>query len=328
MSTVTETEQTTEATKLEPVAPGESTTKEKADAQALLDKISGAGQEKGGGNAITDETPEGQDPPAEETPGEDAELTPRHQKALDSLKADDATKEALKNDPVALEHLATLRTSISRAHGKLGAATRKSKKAAAEEKPVETPAPVVPVAEPVDDDPITEENIYDKSFTAYQAQKKENTELRKQLGTLTERMDARDKGEEDQLEDHRAGMFDDFIADLDPKVYPQYGDGSETELPKDDPALEVRSELLTEYLDLLDDAKARGKTLTEADALNQAFFHIHKEVPVGRPAKPKAKKPTGSVRPEGNPPVRTPKDAEMASAQTLINNYHKGASLK
>lgn len=320
-------EQPTE-TPVEPT-PGEASAAEKADAKAILEKhAASSGIEPPERKPVTADPPEElveEEPPAEGT----EELTPSFQKALDSLKGNDATKEALKNDPVALEHIAMLRTSISRANGKLGAATRKSKKAAAataEVLAVATPAPVTPVVE-VDDDPITEENFYEKGFAAFIKQKRDNAELRKQFGLLNERMDAKDKGEQEQLEDHRTGVFDDFVAALDPKVYPQYGDGSEKELPKDDPALEVRSELLTEYLDLLDDAKARGKTLSEADALDQAFFHIHKEVPTKRPAKPKEKKPTGSVRPAGNPPVRTPKDAEKADAQALLKNYQKGAPL-
>jgi len=325
MSTVTETEQTIEQ-KTETTPAGEASAAEKAEAQALLDKMTGAGQEEGGGQSITDETPP-EETTEEETTMEAEELTPRLQKALDSVKGSDATKKALGDDPEALERIAKQRESASRAYGKLGAFTRKSKKAQAVE---ETPAPVTtstPVVEPVVEETEFDDDAFysDDSKKAFTTMKNNNIELRKMLDLLTERVDARDKGEKEQQETHRLTVFEGFLGDLDSKVYPQYGDGV---IAGDGPAHEVQEELWNEYFDILEDAEARDKPLSETDALDQAFFHIHKEKPAGRPAKPKAKRPTGSVRPSGNPPVRTPSQAVMEDSRKLLDNFGKGKPLK
>ena len=254
-------------------------------------------------------------------------MTPRLQKALDSTKGSDATKAALALDPDALERIAKLRESVAKANGRLGAYTRIGNKEAVAETPPEvkpTPKEDMEEADDENEDDINEDNFYEEGPKAFQAIKKENAELKQQFSSLKERLDAQDKRDQERVQRHRTETFDELVSNLDPKVYPQYGEGALADLEADDPAFDVRSELWTEVLDVLEDADKKGKSLSVDDAFELAFFHIHREAPPTRPEKLTAKKPTGTVRPKGNPPVRTPKQAEMEDIDRLLAAFHNG----
>ncbi len=296
-------------------------------------KAKGAPAEPSGVTDPTGEPAEAAAAAEGETPAEGAtELTPRLQKALDSVKGSDEYKKALAADSVALEQVAKQREAMARTFGKLGAYTREANraKAAAETTPAPaTPAPAAKVeTEPETTfEPLTEDAFYEKGPKVVDSLRKENVALRKMFGDLTERLDARDKRDQDDREIHQTQVFDDFLAELDPKVYPQYGVGSYIDIPADDPAREVRNGLWTEFLDVFEDAEDKGNRLTDAEALETAFFHIHRETPTKRIPKATAKKPTATVRPTGNPPVRTPREAEKADARGILGAFTKGEPL-
>ena len=283
--------------------------------------------------------PTGEEPKGE-TPAEGAtELTPRLQKALDSVKGTEATKAALAADPEALERLAKQREAIARANGRLGAYTRQANKARAEaetdpahmtatETNAAQAAKAVETEPETTFEPLTEETFYEKGPKAVDFLRKENAAFRKELGALTERLDAKEKREQDDQEIHQTQVFDDFLAELDPGVYPQYGAGTVVEIDRDDPAYKVRNGLWSEYLDVIEDSEARGIRLTEIEAVETAFFHIHRETPTKRKPKATAKKPTATVQPTGNPAVRTPRQAEHAEAKRVLRAFNKGEPVK
>ncbi len=339
MSTVTEQQTVHEDANVAPEPAGNDTvaaTKpgdmSKAEAQAVMDGHSSIGVESIDGNAEPGKTPVSStaDPtpdPVEEETTEKAtetttELTPRLQKALDSVKGSEAVREALAGDPAALERIAKQREAIARANGRLGAYTRETNKKAAAEK---VPEPEKEVAKVVEPEPVAEmdnDTFMDEGHTAVNLLRKENADLRKEFGSLKERIDAQDNKAREQEEIHQTTVFDDFIETLDPKVYPQYGEGPGALLAVDDPAYGVRLELWKKYLDAIEGAK--GTQVTDVESLENAFFHIHREPPTLRTVKATAKKPTATVRPTGNPPVRTSEQAATADARRVLGAFGKG----